>query len=286
MSAAFQAVGSSSETSVAWPTHADDDIGVLCVETASGTVTTPSGWTVGPVIANAAGTTKLSVFLLEATSGAMGNAALAGGSDHLIGFIFTIRGAPLGDVLAAIETYATAYATAASTTGFAPGVDVKEADCHVVHILAWAIDDASDIASAWTNASLASITERLSVGTVTGGGGGVSVASGQLTSAGYTGIATVTLTSTTFASMTLVFRSAPTTPYSFTGTITIAGSPASNGESVEIWDDTLGERETTVTVSGGAGGYTANVQHNDASRYRAVYDDGASRGCSPLTTAS
>jgi hypothetical protein len=291
MSVAFKDVGTFHESSVPWPAvHDAGDVAILFVETASGTVTTPTDCTVGPVIANGAGTTKLATFLIEATDNSMPNLALAGGADHLIGVIMTLEGTTLGDVLEALHTYAAAYATAAAVGGFAPGVYVDEPDCHVIHAIAWAIDDATDIASAWANANLTGFAERISGGTATGNGGGISIASGQLAAAGFTGLGTCTLTSTTFACLTLVFKSGAAAPaFEVADTVTIAGAPAPNGESVYVldWAGAIAAGLITeVVIAGGAGGYTAMVEHNDADRYRAIYDDGDSRGCSALVTAT
>lgn len=292
MSATWISRGAFHETSVPWGAgHADNDIGILSVEHGGGVVATPAGgWIPVVAVANAAGTTKLSIFINEATSGAMGNAGLAGGTDHMIGVIDVVRGSDLANVFSAIFT---AFATAASVSGFAPGGYVPDDDVLVMHFLAWAIDDASDIASVWASPSLTGVAERgPSGGTVTGNGGGLSVATGSL-AAGKVVIAPAsnTLTSTTFACATLAIRSAPAAPaFSKSGIILIGGvtgDPAPDGGVVEIWDNVLKVRETTAVVAGGAGGFTANVKFNNANRYFATYDNGVDApGVSVLWTAA
>lgn len=284
MAITYVGEGAGSETTAAHAAgHIADDFSVLFVECVSGVVTTPAGWTPVATVANAAGTTKLSIFSIACTSGAMGNAAIAGGSgDHLWARIHTFRGVDLVDPWTAIFL---AYATAASTSGFVPGGYVGAAGMMVL-ALAWAIDDATDIASAWADSGLTSVTERKSDGTTTGGGGGLSVATGDLAAAAILPPGTLTLTSTTFACAVLGLREAPATPYTVTGTITIAGAPAANGGTVEIWDDVLDQLETTCLVAGGAGGFSAAVQFNTLNRYVAKYDNGSNRGCSAPGTAA
>lgn len=68
------------------------------------------------------------------------------------------------------------------------------------------------------------------------------------------------------------------------GTVTIAGSPAPNGNSVEIyrWTGTGYTLVTTVLTGGGTGAFSASVS---AGTYRALYDDATNRGISIQGTA-
>lgn len=200
----LQAVGTGHETSVAPPTHAAGDWMFLPVEHDAGTVPTPAGWTIVPgfpVVQSAA--THLSLFMRKATSGAEGNAAISGGTDHQWGVIFTVRGADLTDP---IHASATAYQVGSTTAAWAPGLETDEADCLVIHILGWGIDDAGPIASSWANTSLTGVTEQYDAGTITGDGGGITIASGTLATAGAVTRGTVTTTPTFFACATLAIR--------------------------------------------------------------------------------
>lgn len=275
-------VGTGSETSVAPPAHTDDDWLVLLVETTSGTVTTPAGWTPRGSIPAAAGTTSGFVFVRKVGVGeTVGNAALAGGSNHLWGVIVRLRGADPTTPFAAI---AFAYATAATTTGFTPSVFVESTQGKfAVMAMGWALDNAGPLASAWANASLTNVTEIYDAGTVTNDGGGITIATGDLSGGGpaLVGPGTATLTSTMAIGLMIVVNAAPATPtHTISGTITIDGVPAANGTTVEIWDKSLGVRETSTVVAGGAGGYSAGVREI-AHNYFATYDDGSSRGISP-----
>jgi uncharacterized repeat protein (TIGR01451 family) len=69
------------------------------------------------------------------------------------------------------------------------------------------------------------------------------------------------------------------------GTVTIAGDPAPNGSTVEIWSYSIpastSELVTTVTTTGGTGAFTASAP-DDQHDYRAFFDDGTNRGMSAL----
>lgn len=93
---AFSAAGSGSETAPAWPSHSAGDLGVLLVESAGGTVATPTGWIAGPVCDNAAFSTKMSTFYRFATSGAESAPSLSGGTNHMWGVILTYTGVKIG----------------------------------------------------------------------------------------------------------------------------------------------------------------------------------------------
>jgi hypothetical protein len=200
-----QGVGTGSETAPAWPAHATDDLGLLFVEAQAGTVSTPSGYTIIPGFpcANVAATTALFGFYKVAASGAEGAPSLASGTDHMWGVMVVIRGVDATNPIAATATMG---ATGAVTTGLAPGLQTTSADNLVLHVLGWAIDNAGPIASSWTNASLSSVNEEYDAGTVTAGGGGLTIASGSKATAGGVTQATVTLTSTQFASGTVALQ--------------------------------------------------------------------------------
>lgn len=207
----FQGAGTGSETAPAWPTHLTGDLGILAVEHGSGTVATPSGYTIVPGSPIVQGATTLSLFSKVAESAAEGAPSLSGGTDHMWGVMLVVRGQDTTDFLHAL---ATAISTGATTSGFAPGTRTDEADCLVLHVLAWNADNAGPIASSWANASLANVAEQYDAGTVTGNGGGLTVASGELATAGVVAIGTVTLTSTGFAVATLAIRPPVTPPAS------------------------------------------------------------------------
>lgn len=281
-----QGVGTGSETSCAWPTHTTGDLALLFVEHGGGTVTTPTGCTIIPgfPIVNGA-TSTMSGFYRFATSSSEAALALAGGTDHMWGTIITVRGANATDPF----RVATMVQGGGAITGASfPGLLTTSADNLIIQAMAINIDNAGPLASAEANAALGSVTEQYDAGTVTGNGGSLVIMSGTLAVAGATGNSTLTLsTGSQWIAATLAIRPAAGTPaFTVEGTVTINGVAAADGVTVEIWDETLGTKETSTTTSGGAGHFSVSVLFNSASRYRAVFDDGTHRGCSALGTAA
>src|SRR5207245_979898 len=177
--------------SVAWPTHSANDIGLLIVETANEAVTlgtNAADWTQVTNSPQGTGTPanalapRLTVFWSRATSSSMGAVGVNDSGDHQIGQIITFTGVTRSgnpwDV--------TAGDVAATTTTAVsiPGATTTVLDTSVVAIVAHGVDSGSAQSSGWTNASLASITERADSNTTSGNGGGVGVASGAKATAG------------------------------------------------------------------------------------------------------
>lgn len=174
---AFSAAGTGSETAPAWPTHAAGDFGILLVETASGAIATPAGWTKVTQLDH--GLTSLAMFYRFATSGAEGAPSLSGGFNHLWGVILTWTG-----VNTATPIHGLSVSPAVSTTSQAlPGTRPFLDDCRIVQACGWALDSAGPISSGETNAVLGSLTERYDAGTITGNGGGIIVLDGTLATA-------------------------------------------------------------------------------------------------------
>lgn len=206
-----QGIGVGSETSCAWPAgHQAGDWGFLFVEHGGAVVATPTGWTIIPGFPiDQGGGSIMSGFMRKATSSSEGNAALAGGSNHMWGVIVTARGA---DPTTPVHAVATQKQLGATTTGSAPGLQTTVADCLVFHIVAWSLDSAGPNASAWANASLANVAEQYDAGTITGDGGGLTIATGEKAAAGALGLGSVTLTSTAFTAATMAIQPPAATP--------------------------------------------------------------------------
>lgn len=287
MAATVQAVGTGHETSPTPPAHAANDWLYLFVECSSGTVATPSGWTAVPGFPTVMGSTSTFAFRFLAVSGATANPALSGGTDHMWGTIVNVRGAHLTTPHFAMA----GIGQAGTTTPQFPGLTFSTGpvdDALVLMIGSWNLDSAGPLASLFLNTSLTSITEIYDAGTTTANGGGLFIASGVL-AAGTTTIAAGSCTlgsSSGTATATLVIRAAPAAPaFTVAGTWTIAGAPAPDGATIEVWDRTLGVLETTGSVSGGAGAFSIAVLYDDHT-YRVVGDSGDSYSASPLDTAS
>ena len=95
------------------------------------------------------------------------------------------------------------------TSGSIPGVTTTVANALVVTALAASLPDATGTAqySAWTNANLTSLTERVDNTRNAGNGGGLAVATGVKAAAGATGNTAVTLAnSATKAMMSIAIK--------------------------------------------------------------------------------
>jgi hypothetical protein len=208
--AAGAAVSNTIAVSPAWPTHLTGDIALLFVESANEAITlsTPAGFveiTNSPQgTGTAAGTaaTRLAVFWCRATSGAMGAPTVTDPGDHVIAQILTFRGCTPSGTPFNISAGDTA---AASTTVTVPGATSTAYACLVVLAAANPVDSASDQSiKNWVNANLANIVEVASSNTISGNGGGFSVATGEFYTPGAYGSTTCTrLTSTVQGRMSI-----------------------------------------------------------------------------------
>ncbi len=203
---AFSAAGTGDENTVAWPTHAAGDLGILCVEHSNSgtTIPTPTGWTPmpgTPIDPGATFNVCLSVFYRFATSNAMTAATIAGTVNHRWGVILTYTGVNTGNPIHALTS---AYFGPANTAMSAPGLTTLLDDCMIVTVIAWSPDDAGPLGSSPTNAALGSVNERSDSGTITGGGGGIYVFDGTLATHTTIGPSAVTMSSAALGAI-LVF---------------------------------------------------------------------------------
>lgn len=280
MTATFLA-GGSSETSVPWPVdHLAGDDGLLLVEHGGGTIATPTDCTpVDGFPLNQGGGSLLSAFTIHATSAAMPNLALSGGSNHMIGVLIRIRG---GDTANLIAEFAAMKQSGTTTNGAAPAVTTHEDDLAILNIIAWAGDLAGPISGTEANSSLTSVGEVFDGGTTSGDGGGIIVLSGVKATKGPVGMTTCTLSSATaFSGVTLAIRPAPA--YVLADTVTINGVAAPDGGTVRAFD--VNDAKATQVLANGDGTFSLDVPSNAANRYVVVFNNGASYGASPDTTA-
>lgn len=215
-------VGSVSGTiTPAWPAHAAGDIGLLIVQTAdwfgkgltnrllfnniNGFREVPgspardasSGGGEGPVPNAVNNSTQISVFWKRAASGAETAPSLLGSSDHQRACIITIRGAnSVGNPIHKVAGFIGPDTQSAAIS--IPGFTTVDADCLVLDILGrtggWTF-------TAWTNASLAALTQVLdSTDTTIGNGSGLTVMSGSKAVAGVVSATTATPSSPLFNS--------------------------------------------------------------------------------------
>jgi hypothetical protein len=199
----FQAIGTftpnnATPASVPWPAHLTDDIGLLIVEHAHQPMAAPSGWAEvvgspqGTGTAGTATATGLSIFWKRAASAAEANASLAYTGNHVMCQILTARGAWTGGT--PVEDGAGDATSGAPTAITVPGATTVTADTLVV-VACSSGRDAASVAefTAWANANLGSLTERIDKLDTTANGGGFGVATGSFVGPGAYGATTATL---------------------------------------------------------------------------------------------
>jgi hypothetical protein len=175
----------------------NNDILLLFIATENQAVATPSGWAIvadSPQSTGTAGNTaatRLSIFW-KRTTGSESNATAADPGDSWVGRMMAVRGCVTSgdpwDVTAG-GVLSTAN-TAVSINGDTTTVD----NCLIVAAFSHTTDISSTAqVSGWTNASLASITERIDNTVTSGDGGGIGVATGVKVSAGAYNATTATL---------------------------------------------------------------------------------------------
>jgi hypothetical protein len=217
----FQAVGaqvaSANATSVSWPAHLADDIGILVIETSgNGTtlnIVTPSNWAAVPGspvtdLATTAGS-KLQVWWKRASSSSEGNVSIPDSGDHQIARIYTFRNCiATGDPW---DVTTTGNKTTASTTATVPAVETTVDDTLIVMIVGRPNDNASTTHfGVPANSNLTDLADRGEAGAITGNGGGFVLATGVKAAAGNTGTSTLTkIASTTDTYMVIALKGNP-----------------------------------------------------------------------------
>lgn len=201
------AVGGTGDLTLAMPAGiAAGDLLLLVVETADEAVATPSGWTVvtsSPQAVTAA--TRLSAFWKRA-SATEPSVVITDPGDHGVSCILAFRGcATTGDPFDVVIPGTEAVSdTSLSATG---GTTTRDNCLMVVVVVGDADVAAATHYSAWTNADLASITNRLDTSSTLGNGGMLAVTTGTKATAGAFGATTATSdTAAQKAFMTLALR--------------------------------------------------------------------------------
>ena len=179
-----------------------NDILLLFVETANQTssITNQNGGTWTQVTGSPQGTgtaaattaTRLTAFWSR-YNGTQGAPTVSDSGDHQLGRIVAIRGATTaGDPC---DVTAGGVEATSDTSGSIPGATTTVANTLVVAAIATSLPDAASTAkfSGWTNADLASLTERTDNSVTAGNGGGLAIATGGKATAGAYGATAVTL---------------------------------------------------------------------------------------------
>lgn len=174
------------------------DLLYLLVETANEDVVTSGDWTAitnqGTGTGGAADATRISIFFHVYAGVAPDTTVSCGGtSNHHMGAIVAFRGVGGGAAAGAVDT-------TADTSVEYPSVTTTVDNSLILLIEAHALPDLNSLGveiSGHTNANLTGITEVLDYNSAAGNGGGISVASGVMATAGATGTSTATLTTAT-----------------------------------------------------------------------------------------
>ncbi|MGE0547622.1 MAG: hypothetical protein AB7O24_04230 [Kofleriaceae bacterium] len=259
-------------------THAAGDLILVFVATGAETVATPSGYSVLPqssVIQSA--NVRGSVFYKFAVSGGE-TLTVTDPGDHAMVVVVVYEDV---DPVHPFEAVSWVLPNTALSVSSLSGVTTDVDDCMIVHGWFWASDNVGPFITSATNSSLANINERADVGTTDGNGSGIAVIDGEFSAAGTIAPTLLNNSGSNCVGVTIALR--PSLDYTVSGTVTIDGSPAANGEVVTIVDSTQRDFIRTATIAGGAGGFSVVVPFNDHN-YVAVYDDGTNRGASAFDT--
>lgn len=197
--------GSIFGATVPWPTHLADDVAFLIVETKgdeAATLSDAQGFVEVTDSPQFTGTdTRLTVFWCRATSSSMPSPTIADAGDHIIHQMVTFRGCVnSGNPW---DTTGGDVKTPADTTMTYPSVTTSVALCLIVLVGARDLDTGATWSGLPVNVNLANITERSDSGSASGSGGGLTVATGEKTTAGATGTSVATVTSSINAMMVI-----------------------------------------------------------------------------------
>lgn len=237
------------------------DIMVLLCETSNAVIVNDAalqsaGWT--PFSSSPQGTgsgttaTRLTSYWKRHT-GTESNPALGDSGDHTGGIVMVFRGCKASG--SPIDADAGSVAASASTSVSCPTITTTGADRMVVAAVAWSTDSASAQTSSWTNANLTGLTERQDSGSTAGNGGGISVATGVMATAGAVGATTATLaTSSVQGRIQFALIPEPIADGDYTVTAYDSGS---NYAQKSTWPPT-----TTDYVGDDDGGSTIYVSRN------------------------
>jgi hypothetical protein len=199
-----------------------DDLGFTWVECLNtDTVTPPTGWALATSTTVTSGTapTKLSV-LWRRIQGGDTAPPIADAGDHMVGRMIVIRGGIVSGNPWELITGTSELVS--DTTVSIPGGITTVPDQLVMVAFGTGQDVASTAgATGWTNASLASLTERMDGWAIAGSGGGFAMATGEKAAAGTVDATTATLSLTANFKTLIIISVKPPGP--------VAGPPAKRG---------------------------------------------------------
>lgn len=179
-----------------------DILFTVCESVGGQNYSLPSGWahvTGSPVVQ---GTNTQLTVMWRRYDGSFSAPSLSGTTDHALGRMLAIRGAPRNGN--PWNVVASSVEALSDTSAVWPGVTTTITNTLVLEIIATSADPAASSTAeigALTNANYTSITEQVDNGDPTGNGGVIGVISGLKSTAGATGGSTMTLTTAGFKAM-------------------------------------------------------------------------------------
>ena len=262
-------------TDPAWPTHVAGDLGIVFVETANQPISAPSGWTQigsnqGTGTAGGANAVSIQAFYKFATGSSETAPAIPDSGNHTTAQVHTWRGVLSASPLDGTPTGGTGTGTSPTLTGLTTTYD----GAHVVSVVGTDRDAASTTSfSSWTNASLASITERHDESITAGQGGGFALASGQKDAAGTVTDTTVTGPNEEYAWLQFALRTADIIVTASTTATVATGVTASASVAPVLaitigateWDDGATTWDSGTTLFDGVGHNVTFVAASTAS---------------------
>lgn len=191
---------STSNCTVAWPTHASGDIALLFVESQSEeAVTAPTGFAAvagSPknTVTTQPNGTRLTVFWARAGASPMPDVTIADPGNHCIAQIFTYQGVVTTGDPWDVTGGGADDGPPVDTSVSATGVTTTVTDTLIVVAVAQGRDaNSTSTFSGWSNVNLTGIAERADFARNNGDGGGFGVMDGVKATAGATGNTTATL---------------------------------------------------------------------------------------------
>lgn len=183
--------GSTSTTNVAWPAHAAGDTSVLFVHSSNQAPGAIAGWTqeaqLGTGTPATPGAVMLTLYSRTAASSSEPTVTVPDTGDHTIATMLVFRGVNASPV----DVSATASGATSGTIAL-PSVTTTGPNRLVILAVADSLDLSSRTSySSWTNAGLASVTERTDNSGSSGTGGAIAAATGERAVAGAIGAGSV-----------------------------------------------------------------------------------------------
>lgn len=244
--------------------QADDILLLVCEHTPTTDVpTVDQGYTL-LATQNQGTNTRLDVYWKRAAASETAPIVTSGAPNHYVGVLIAIQGCSTTGLPFDFDLTGS---TATNVTHSIPAGRTSGPDRLVIGCISRANDAAGAGFSGWTNADLASLTEVIDDGTLTGNGGGIAIVSGQKATAGAFGATTVTTVSTQTAALVVSFM-----PPSTSMVDTVSDS-FTRADSADLGTDWVPISNDLRVVSGRANNSTTTNQATEQYAHPLASDD-------------